>query len=428
MYRWTSHRVVDGDGNDTITLAAHSMWWLARAAAEETLQGAPLVAAWLKLFRNHLSGNDGYWLRWRDDMAESAELRRAYSGLYGRFAARAMLSSQLGFSRFLSLKRNGLHVPGSVTVQRDSGGDIPDWLAWDDRSSRFVLCEAKGSLCANDFLNKTKEPRCVVAGKKQFDRVVTSHGTRIIHPAQWVAASKWATEHRGGRPQTILWDPPVEDEPFSSDEADMHRQSMSLAWLNSIATGFGARSAEELLSAERRRFSFVVDAPPGRRDGPQWAMGRDDDRLSGDSIRRILDRGTSPVLSGASQRQLPGTLALPGSLSGFLENLLTVTGGSLTPKPPEEGAHEDAYMLAAITPLGVRPVRTAEEFSQLKREQESARRLEEPAMIVGIPTGFDSKRRITGKVWLDDAGMARQDDLAVFDLRYTEVREDRALI
>ena len=100
-YRWSRHRTHDGAGNDSIGLAPISLWWVARAAAEETLQGAPLVAAWLKLFREHLSVGDRYWLRWRGDLAESAELRRAYSGLYGRFFARALLSEHLGFSRFL---------------------------------------------------------------------------------------------------------------------------------------------------------------------------------------------------------------------------------------------------------------------------------------------------------------------------------------
>ena len=159
-FRWTWHRVVDSSGNDKKGHAAISMWWIARAAAEETLQGSPLVSAWMKLFRTHLSTRDDYWLRWRGDLAESAELRRTYSGLYGRFVARALLTHHLGFTRFLSLKRNGLEVQGSVKVERTNGGDIPDWLAWDDRHSRFVLGEAKGSLTARDFLSPGTPKMC----------------------------------------------------------------------------------------------------------------------------------------------------------------------------------------------------------------------------------------------------------------------------
>jgi hypothetical protein len=128
-------------------------------------------------------------------MAESAELRRAYSGLYGRFVARALLSNHLGLTRFLSLKRNGLMVPGSVEVRRTAKGDIPDWLAWDEQNSRLVLGEAKGSLSSNDFL-VAGGPKCARDGKAQFDRVETYHGTSVVQPARWVAATRWATDQR----------------------------------------------------------------------------------------------------------------------------------------------------------------------------------------------------------------------------------------
>ena len=36
-YRWTRHRVFDASGNDKKGHAAISMWWIARAAAEEDL-------------------------------------------------------------------------------------------------------------------------------------------------------------------------------------------------------------------------------------------------------------------------------------------------------------------------------------------------------------------------------------------------------
>lgn len=213
------------------------MWWLARAAAEETMQGSPLAPAWLKLFRTHLSEDDPYWLRWRGDLAESAELRRAYSGLYGRFFARALLSNHLGLTNFTSLMRNGVQV-GTVLVERTRRGDIPDWIAWDDANSRFVLCEAKGSLASKDFL-EPRGPKCARDGKKQFSRVRTLEGTRIIHPSQWVAATRWATDDRDGDPITLLWDPPVDETTFGAREAKIHRTAMTRAWLDSLAPALG---------------------------------------------------------------------------------------------------------------------------------------------------------------------------------------------
>ena len=145
-YRWTQHRVVNAQGNDKIGHAPIRMWWVAHVAAEETLTGSPLMSAWLKLFRTLLSTEDNYWLRWRGNLAESTELRRAYSGLYGRFFARALLGHHLGFTCFCLLKRNGLNIRDKIKVKRINRGDIPDWIAWDQRNSRLVLCEAKGSL------------------------------------------------------------------------------------------------------------------------------------------------------------------------------------------------------------------------------------------------------------------------------------------
>lgn len=72
-YRWTRHRVFKAPNDDKEGQVAIRMWWIAHAAAEETLQGSPFTSAWLKLFRTHLSTRDDYWLRWRGDLAESAE-------------------------------------------------------------------------------------------------------------------------------------------------------------------------------------------------------------------------------------------------------------------------------------------------------------------------------------------------------------------
>ncbi len=262
-YRWTMHRLYDEAGNDTSGPKAMSLWWLARAAAEETLQGSPLAASWLKLFRSHLDPTEAYWLKWAEDLAQSAELRRAYSGLYGRFAARALLTAHLGFSRFVSLKRNGVDVPGSIQVERSKRGDIPDWLAWDDRAGRHVLCEAKGSLTANDFL-ASATPKCVTEGKAQFDRVTSIGPSGPLTPACWVAASRWSTELRGGQAATLLWDPPTDHKPFSEEAQARHREAMTRAWLDSLAPGLGWRDGNDLLSDRRAENALLVHAGPGQ--------------------------------------------------------------------------------------------------------------------------------------------------------------------
>ena len=406
-FRWTRHPVVDGSGNDKNGHAAISMWWIAHAAAEETLQGSPLESAWLKLFRTQLSTRDDYWLRWRGDLAESAELRRAYSGLYGRFFARALLTHHLGFTRFRSLKRNGLEVQGSVKVKRTNGGDIPDWIAWDDRNSGFVLGEAKGSLTARDFLSPGT-PKCVGNGKDQFDRVETCVGGRTIHPARWVAATRWATEDRKGDPITILWDPPVEDTPFDEEEATRHRAAMTRAWLNSIAPRMGWTGANELLSREREREAIVIRAEPGSiPESKDWHPLEDE---SDGDIPEATFAGIPRQAESARRRELEDPI---GELR---DSTLYADTTTLLPRDQESSVHEHPYIAAMITRFGIRPVRMSDDIDAMRRAQDPARDREEPAMLVGVPLGFDATSRLKDSIWLDGAGIAQPGNLAVFDL------------
>jgi hypothetical protein len=407
-YRWTTHRLYEGPGKDYSGDAPISLWRIARCAAEETLQGSPLASAWLKLFRTQLSGGDKYWLRWSGDFAESAELRRAYSGLYGRFFARALLSHHLGHSRFVSLKRNGVTIPGSVSVNRSMKGDIPDWIAWDDASSRFVLCEAKGSLTAKDFLVKGG-PQCVLEGKKQFTRVEVIDGTTVVKPLKWVAATRWATEARKGNPITVLWDPPTDGEPFSAADASRHRKAITMAWLDSIAPGLGWSRGDELISNDRAREALIVRASPGPMpEDKDWTPP-----IGGDGSSQISSGMTSIGVSS----QVSDEPVLPR-----LETSDVYAGTQLlAPPKPEKSPLKRGFLAAIVTRFGVRPVRYAGDFEFLQREQERARNLEEPAMLVGIPLNLDPGRRPTRDAWIDGAGISAVGDLAVFDLRQVEV-------
>ena len=194
--RWTHLRQVDpGTGLDVVERRWLNLWWAAVAAADETIQGGPLAPAWLRLFEAHLSCSETAMLRWRGHLGESAEMRRAYSGLYGRYFARAVLAAELGITLFLPLRTNETPIPGGVTVSRVDDGDIPDWIAWDPEDGRHVLCEAKGRLSDPGRRFLGGKPDCIDAGKAQFDRVeVTNSSGRHIAPRDWIAASLWSTD------------------------------------------------------------------------------------------------------------------------------------------------------------------------------------------------------------------------------------------
>ena len=409
-YRLTHYRVCDASGNERTSQVPIYMWWLASAAAEETLQGGPMVPAFLKLFRTHLSDSDHRWLRWRGDMAESAEMRRAYSGLYGRYFARALMTHHLGFSRFLSLTRNGLAFrPPWPIVFRTSKGDIPDWIAWDELNRRFALCEAKGSLTATDFLDPGC-PKCVEGGKSQFDRVDMFCPPFLrIQPARWVAATRWATDKREGGPVTVLWDPPVDGESFSGPEATMFRELMTRAWLRSIAPRMGWNDDEDLLNPDRGREALVIRAKPGPiPESEDWPPDEDEpDYLD----RQMPIADTHAEYADASDRFLEESV-------GELRNLEIYSDPSvLTPPKGEDAAHEGAYIAVLVSGMGIRGIGTAEDLNALRRAQEAAHDRKEPAMLLGLPLGLDPAAPSKGTAWLDDAGIVPRGQLAVFDLR-----------
>jgi len=92
----------------------------------------------------------------------------------------------------------------------------------------------------------------------------------------------------------------------------------------------------------------------------------------------------------------------------------------LTPRGTEAAPHKGAYLAAMATRFGVQPVRSQAEFETLLRQQDRARKLEDTAMLVGIPLNLDPKRRSEDGGWLDGTSIAPPNDLAVFDLRRVE--------
>lgn len=407
--------------------------WVAAAAAEETFQGSPLARAWLDLFSAQLSSNDKYWLRWQGDLAESSELRRTYSGLYGRFFARALLQQHLGFTSFLSLQRNGLKVGSAVKVERISAGDIPDWIAWSPTHQRHVLAEAKGSLTAKDFLT-AGTPNCIKEGKTQFSRIRFLVNGVEHHPLRWVAASRWATETRPGEPATALWDPPVPDQSFTPEEADRHQAAMHRAWLDSIAPGFGLRTAQDFSDAERSQLVVAIFAPPGGieadlRDGslkmevPTEVRPDDVDRPARYQAEEVSRSGSSFYRDGkksnggiedSSEDEENGPDAL--ETHGFYEN-----SSVLEPHTGEQTIHYGRYITAAVTRFGIAPVRAQRDLDELLRLQDRIMKGEDAtAMLVCMPLGDlkPGKRKI---IWNDAAGISQSGGLSVFDLGKVQI-------
>ena len=357
-------RTVDpGAGLDVLKCKWLNLWWAALAAADETIQGGPLAPAWLRLFEAHLSGSETAMLRWRGHLGESAEMRRAYSGLYGRYFARAVLTAELGITFFVPLQTNATPIPGGVTMNRVGSGDIPDWIAWDQGAGSHVLCEAKGRLSGSEGRFLCGKPGCIDGGKAQFDKVdVTDSSGRRIATRNWIAANLWSTDRVKRSPVSLLWDPPGEGERLTREVAERHAQA--------IRRQRDATVAARLGNPERR--VRIAIAPSDDDMGARSVQGSEDNR------------------------------------SGAIEH---------SPREP----HEGDYLAAVITPLGVRPIRDEDDLQAAHAMRERADDTGEPAMIFGLANAEPQASK-TGEVpWLSENGIASPDGLGLFNLRNAEI-------
>lgn len=303
-------------------------------------------------------------MRWSDDLASSAELRRAYSALYGRYFARALMASQLGFVDFVSLNRDITPIAFGVQVKRLCNGDIPDWIAWDPAAGRYVLGEAKGSLTGRAVHFRTGQPACVGDGKKQFGRVeVLDRWGQKLATRGWVGASLWSTDHRARYPVSLLWDPEGEGREITEHEREGFARALRLRRLAVQANRLGITSFRDFLRGE----------------GPQF---------------EVIASPTGPAMPPAAQTPddvVPATRDKTGS-----------------------DIHHGRYSGAIITRFGMKPIRSKADLEIPATE---------PAMIFGIDTSYERFRSAKRRpLWLGRNGIAAEDGLSLFDPRAVEIK------
>jgi len=308
-------------------------------------------------------------LRWRGNLGSSSEVRRAYSGLYGRYFARALLAGELGITDFIPLdlprKTYRKRDFGAVTVCRVSKGDVPDWIAWDPRRPGHVLCEAKGRLTgrSQDFL--TGEPACIKWGKAQFERIEVTHsGNTRVATRNWVAANRWSTDADREQAVSLLWDPPSDGESLTPEEARGHGEAMRRHRLEALARGLG---------------------------NPEFTV----------RIRAIGSDGEVPSSETDAKR---------GSSFGPFES-------------PSREPHEGCYHAAIITPLGIRAIHDGNDLNAARAAVENSASTDESVMIFGLAKGTSKTLESGQALWLSDNGIVSADGSALFNLKSVEVEE-----
>lgn len=364
-FRWINVRTVEPGANiDVVKSRPLSLWRVALAAAEETIHGAPIASAWLRLFASHLSASERILLRWRDDLAESTELRRTFSGLYGRYFARALLASELGITDLISLGRDGTHIPGGVRVERVDRGDIPDWIGWDAREGSYVLAEAKGRLTGSEQEFLCRTPRCVTVGKEQFKRVeVRDASGRMVADRSWVAAILWSTDERDRAPVSILWDPPSDGEPLGPEEVHQHANAIR-------------NHRNDIIASRLGNPDFVVRVAIKPSEG-----------------------GTHP----------PAEQSIDHSRSHLFDRV-------------SKEQHVSDYQAAVISALGIQPIRNDADLQETQALRQRTKNNGESVMIFGISDTRSEAGRSQERPWVSYNGIASTDGLSLFSLADAELK------
>lgn len=215
---------------------------VAHAAAVETLQIDLVARGWASLFTALLDPAAN-----RDDLVWAgkgpggeAEVKRAYSALFGRFFGRAVLENEHD-CLYMRQVRDGLDIGMGKTIQRRSGvgadGDLPDWVGWSASSGCVTVCEAKGSHDRGNW--RTRRPQVLKNALDQIGRVEIVDAVGPVQSKGWAVASRWATTQNGVEPTIITEDPPINGRKLPFDEAVRMAEEMKALWLSDLLDGMG---------------------------------------------------------------------------------------------------------------------------------------------------------------------------------------------
>ena len=184
------------------------------AAARETLVTATphMAAIWTDLFESLVV--PGCELRWADNgPGIGRDARIAYSGLLGRYMARAFLTENAGIRVLVPLdvaKRCFIGSPYLIKKDPPGRGLEADWIGLDGQG--LVIVEAKGTYDPRfrAWHGPQSLPHCLQTAIAQAGRTaVFAHrpGPLCKLPAKrWAIASRWGTEDKPElRPTLLTW-------------------------------------------------------------------------------------------------------------------------------------------------------------------------------------------------------------------------------
>lgn len=275
------------------------------------------------------------FFQFREPLGQSREVKTAFSGLFGRFVARAYATRYLGISHYLHVTKPPMRLSGAFSgrVLRRRSGDMPDWIGW-GRSAGMAIVEAKGS-------HHRYEPHSVLErAYLQAERAEIRTGRTLAAFKRYAIVSRWG--HATTAPtEPLIW---VKDPDEMGEARPEEMKGLISGLVRQHAANLLQSLGHEKLSSELRMLALqrteVVDralvAMKELDDAPKFKVKGDavqpsDDliggfvtragRLDGAELSRAdkqtLEKlGLAPTFVGVSREQL--SKIITGEVDGVL--------------------------------------------------------------------------------------------------------------
>jgi hypothetical protein len=174
------------------------------------------------------------------------EMRRAFSGLFGRFFARAYLQRYHGFTWFAPIDGTPTYLSEKVRVRRktQASSELPDWVC--ARPGEVAVAEAKGS---HQKGNATKggRPGPIKTADGQISGVIFEKAQQAGRIKKWIprsvkgwaVMSRWGVEDPKRDAFQYVLDPQTDGEPLSTDEREEIVQDVARVHVAQTLEGMG---------------------------------------------------------------------------------------------------------------------------------------------------------------------------------------------
>lgn len=239
---------------------------VARCAWNEILQTAPRATSLFAFLEDLLE--PGPNLVWREKgPGRGTEMRRSFSGMFGRFFARAFLETHLDFVWFAAIDGDNFHLSRNWRVSRrpKSQTEMPDWIC--ARPGELAIGEAKGShqkgnATRGGMPGPIKTADGQISGVRVQKRV--RHRTRTTWQSKgvkgWAVMSRWGLANPPRSPFLYALDPETEGEKPTPEEIDELVQAVARTHIEQTALGLGLlKSTDDRVTVTPRRLVQVAD-------------------------------------------------------------------------------------------------------------------------------------------------------------------------